>query len=917
MPPKRMAQHKGAIGLLLHPNPYDLPPGALLEADNVVIDRPGVISKSRGFERYGTTLVAPAKAMGEFDNTIVLLDGQTLKYDSDGAGTWASMAGTFDPPDADHRMRFLESRKALYFTSATGIHRLDQLGNAPKSAGMPQGLDIQTVFSGIGLGWMMGNVQVAYKVLWLRKDANAQEILGTASFREIVTNSLAAVTWTFAAGTVTVAHTAHGYATGNTVQITEANAGNEAVESPTSTITVTGANAYTYTIAGTPGASGTAKAHRIEDVSLTTTIPSEVVAGDFYEVYRTQQSADETTDPGARYLLVTRVAVVAGDITAGTVTFVDDFDDAFLGAQLYSNPTAEGLDQTNDRPPFARDLAFFRGHVFYANTRQPHFLELQFLETTGLVAGTSSITIGARTYLFNATEDIATQKFKLETTLTTEAENVEATMKSLVRVANRDTGNSIFYLYYTSDALDPPGKILIRRRTLADTSLAITANTVATGDNFTPNLPASGTSVSTQSDASANRIYRSKFEQPDAVPLTNFESVGAERDAILRIVALRESLIIFTERSILRLSGEDELNFTIQVLESSVRLLAPESCAVLNDAVHCFSSQGVIAASENGARIESFLGIELELQKIQNFPSYKTLTWGIGYEQDRKYLLFAQAQSGDTTATVAWQFNYLTNSWTRRLKTAIAGVVLKESDRLYLAHAIDPFVLRERKSFMTSNTDYRDEDIPATIAVVGTTTDSAGNTVSQLTLTFTYTTVALDTQWLVSQGFSIGRVTAVIDNGGSSFTVTLDTLGIYVAGAATLGIPIRSRVRWAPEVGGNPAITKMYPYCTISMEADTYREVRIGFVTDVVETEHFVNPLIIALSSGWGSAPWGSSPWGAGGPIKSTPLRIPVPLRFRRCRGISTIVEHDKANASFEILSMALVAAGISDRSLK
>lgn len=917
MPPKPTTQDRTAIGLMLHPNPYALPEGALLEADNVVIDRPGVISKSRGVDRYGDALSGPARAVSEFDNTVVLLDGTTLKYDSDGAGTWANMAGTFNPPDADHRMRFIESLFSLYYTSSGGIYRLDELGNDPKPAGMPQGLDIQASFNGTGLGWMLGNTQVAYKVVWLREDANGQEIPGAASFREVVTNSKTDVTWTFSSPTVTVAHVGHGYTSGDTVQITEADSGNEAVESPTTTITVTGADEYTYDIAGSPGASGTAKAHRIEEVSFVSTIPDGVEAGDFYEVYRTEQSANDTTDPGARYLKVNRVEVDASDITAGSFIFVDDFDEAFLGVGLVSNPTSEGLQSTNDRPPFARDLAFHKGFMFYANTRRDHFLDLQFLETTALVAGTSSITIGARTYTAETAEDIGSQEFLLETGLTTEAENVEATMKSLVRVINRDSGNSVFYAYYTSGALDPPGKILIRRRDFTDTALSVTVDASTTGDNFSPVLPTSGTSVSTESDAAPNRLYRSKFEQPDAVPLTSFDPIGAARDAILRIISIRDSLLIFTERSIYILSGEDEQSFTIRVLEKSVRLLAPESCAVLNGSVLCFTNQGVGSANENGFEIESFLGIERELSKIQNFPNYKTLTWGVGYEQDRKYVLWTQSQSGDTTATVGWQFNYLTNTWTRRKKKVVAGVVLKEGDRLFLAHAVDPNVLRERKSFGTGSGDFRDEDIPITITSVGTTTDSAGNTVSQLVVTFTYTTEPLATEWLISQGFSTGRVSAIVDSGGGSFTLDLETLGSYTAGAATAGIPILSRVRWAPEVAGNSTITKMFPYCTISMEADTYRSVRIGFVSDVIETEGFVNPLIILLSSGWGSAPWGSSPWGAGGPIKSTPLRIPVPRRFRRCRGLSTIIEHNKTNASFEILNMGLVPRGISDRSLK
>lgn len=911
MPPKKMPIERTTVGLMLHPNPLALPEGALLEADNVVIDGPGRISKHRGVNRYGDALGAAASQLGEFNNTVLVVDGTTLKYDSDGAGTLTSMTGSFSPPNSDHRIRFIESLFSLYFTTSGGVFRLDALGNTPKQSGMPPGLDIATSFAGIGLGFL-GVGQIAYKILWLRKDANSQEIPGAASFRQIITNSKTDVTWAFAAGTVTVTQTAHGYSSGDTVQITESD--DVLVETPTSTITSTGANTYTYTIAGSPAASGSAKAHRIEDVDLVSTLPDGVEAGDFYEVYRTQVSADDTTDPGARYLKVNRVEVSAADITAGTVSFSDDFGEVFLGLQLSSNPTAQGSDQTNDRVPFCLDLALYKGHTFYANTRREHQVELQFLETTGLVAGTSDITIGIRTYTFSAAENIGTQEFLLETTLTTEAENVEATMKSLVRVINRDSGNSVHYAYYISGAFDPPGKILIRRRDFTDTALSITVDLSTTGDNFTPVIPTSGTDVSTDPDAAPNRLYRSRFEQPDAVPLLQFDPVGAARDEILRIVPLRDSLLIFTERSIYRLSGEDESSFTIRVLESSVRLLAVESPAVLNDAVHCYTSQGVTAVNENGARIESFFGIERALNKIQNFTNFKTLTWGIAYEQERKYTLWTQDESGDTTVTVGWTFNYLTNTWTRRLKKVTAGVVLKESDRLFLAHAVDKTLLKERKSFAVSDSDYVDEDIPITIDTVATTTDSDGMTVSLLTVTYTYSGETLEANWLIEQGSSFGRVVSVVDNGSDSFTLTLEDFEVYTTGAAISAIPIPSRVRWAPEVSGNPATTKQHTYCTLSLEADTHRQIKLGFITDVVETEGFVDPLVIGVSFGWGDMGWDDA-WGSEGQIKSTPVRIPIPRRFQRARWISTIFEHSMARAGFEIVNLGIVARPYTERS--
>ena len=44
-----------------------------------------------------------------------------------------------------------------------------------------------------------------------------------------------------------------------------------------------------------------------------------------------------------------------------------------------------------------------------------------------------------------------------------------------------------------------------------------------------------------------NRVYYSKFQQPEAVPLLNYFDVGAADKAILRIFPLRDSLFVFKE----------------------------------------------------------------------------------------------------------------------------------------------------------------------------------------------------------------------------------------------------------------------------------------------------------------------------------------------------------------------------------
>lgn len=922
MPPKEdlstQQLEQQARGLMLHPNPYTLPEGALLEANNVTIDRPGIISKVRGLNRYGDALSNAPSTITEFNDKIIVQDGTTLRYDSDGAGTWSALSGTYAAPDASNRTRFAEALFALFFTTSSGLFRLDSLSGTPARAGLPQGLDIATSFTGTGLGFFNTAAQVGYKVVYVREDSNNQEIIGAPSFRQIVKNPVTSVTWTRSSTTATITHTAHGYSSMDTVQVTNGSDAN--IESPTSTITVNDADEYEFSVADTGATSGTADIRRDEDVSIVTTIPDDIAAGDFLEIYRTQMSANISTDPGGRYLKVNRVELSAGDISTGTYTFTDDFPEAFLGEDLYDNPGLQGQSQTNYRAPFCTDVTLWKGHLWGCNTRQPHRLQLQFLETTDLIASPTSspseITIGGRTYTAATAEDIGNQEFLLETGQSTEAENVAETMRNLVRVANRDSGNSTFYLHYISGPNDAPGEILIERRDLTDTALAVTVDAAGTGDNFSPVLPTSGTTIQTEAIQNTNRVHRSKFEEVDAWPLLNFDDVGSSREKVLRLMPLRDSLMIFTERGVYRVSGETEQDFNIRNVETDIQLLAPESPASFMDSIWCFTNQGVVSINENGARVRSFFGIDRELQKIQTFSNYKTLTWGMSYEEDHKYILWTQAESGDATATVGWVWNEFTETWTKRIKKVGCGIVPKEQQLMYLGHAVDTYVLKERKSFAANSIDFADEDIPITITSVGTATHpTTGATVTELTLTYSYTGRDFALEFGIEQGTDFGRVLAFTDNGSNSYTVTLDTEGAnWTAAAAVAELPIVSRVRWSPEVMKDASKKKQFTYAVLSLEADTARSITMKFATDVIDEEVAVNPIVLAIALGWGSVAWGSSKWGSAGTARSTPRRVPIPRRCQRCAAISTIMEHSRARSFFDIVNLGLTGRLVSPR---
>jgi hypothetical protein len=71
--------------------------------------------------------------------------------------------------------------------------------------------------------------------------------------------------------------------------------------------------------------------------------------------------------------------------------------------------------------------------------------------------------------------------------------------------------------------------------------------------------------ITSDNESREARLYRSKFEEPDHVPILNYDDVGSADKAGYRIIALKDSLIILKEDGIWRLSGASESSFYIPI----------------------------------------------------------------------------------------------------------------------------------------------------------------------------------------------------------------------------------------------------------------------------------------------------------------------------------------------------------------
>lgn len=228
-----------------------------------------------------------------------------------------------------------------------------------------------------------------------------------------------------------------------------------------------------------------------------------------------------------------------------------------------------------------------------------------------------------------------------------------------------------------------------------------------------------------------NRVYYSKVSQPEAVPLLNYLDIAAEDKEILRIFPLRDSLFVFKEDGLFRISGETA-PFVTQLFDTSCVLIAPDSVDVANNILYCWTSKGISNVTETGVS-EISRPIDTEILKISSnsYTNFSTVTWGIGYDSDNSYIVYTNSETDDDVATVGFRYSNLTNTWTNFMRAQTCGINMKKQDRLYLGSGDFNIIDQERKNF--DRTDYADSDF--TISVNNSGILNGGKTIKITSIT--------------------------------------------------------------------------------------------------------------------------------------------------------------------------------------
>jgi len=475
----------------------------------------------------------------------------------------------------------------------------------------------------------------------------------------------------------------------------------------------------------------------------------------------------------------------------------------------------------------------------------------------------------------------------------TAATNIETTALNLVGAINKDTSQTTLYAYYSSESNELPGKIYLEERSLGGNAFTLTSTN---GVSFSPTLDNTGSGNISDNDEKQNRAMISKPNQPEAVPLLQYLTIGSENYPITRGIALRDSIFVFKPgEGIFRITGTTTNNFTVSIFDSSAQIKGAETAAVLNNQIFCFSDQGVIVVSETGVQIIS-RPIETTLLEIsgESYQHFETASFGVAYESDRKYMLFTVTNVEDTYATQAFVFNTVTNTWSRWIMDRTCGILNKLDDKIYMGEPTGTAVYKERKNL--NRTDYADREFSITIS------SSSGTTVN------VNSTTNLEAGDLLKQG----ALEAIISSVDSATALTVDETQSWSAAAATVYEAINPDIEWVENTADNPGVLKHFSECTVFFQNASFKTIDFGFVSSLDENYEYTT-MTAPGGSGWGQFPWGENPWSiAGG--RAVPLRTYVPLEKSRSSWLKFRVKNREAYSSFSVSGISAQFDQMSER---
>lgn len=642
-----------------------------------------------------------------------------------------------------------------------------------------------------------------------------------------------------------------------------------------------------------------------KDITVKGYLPSSGVdATCFVQIYR---SVNTSATPNDVLQLAYEHPITSTDITNGYFSISDIVPDDLLGADIYTSPSVEGIVGDNAAMPYAHDITDYKGYLFAADLRSPYRFQLTLVacgSPNGVqVNDTLTLSDGTTTevYTAKAAELPASKHFLVDVVSASLSLRIDTTIRSLVNVINQSSTLVYAYLLSTG-ANDLPGLIQLESRSLASAQFNLVSSRATP---WSPQLQSSVTdNQRAQNDVERNAIAFSKYLQPEAMPLKNKFYVGDASDPIVRILALQDALFVFKLRDgAFVLRGEDETNFSVVELDSTAKLLAPESLVPLNSQLFGLFQSGICQVDGSTVNVIS-QPIKDKLQTLFGtaLETTKDITFGVSYESDGKYILCLPSVDGDTYSTYQLVYDVYGETYCEWDLAIQCGLVSSEDEKLYFASGNAASIKQERKTFTYE--DFADYGQSCTLSAADNTDPDAP------ILTITGTDLMAIGDLLLQGDLEPVYITAVNTSAG---TVTGDLEQDWNLALPVLHYKaIECEIEWNPEFAGNPAGFKHFSECSVLFNQALIKTGTLSFRTDSNPSVSTVTITGTTSIGGWGFGEWDDGVFG--GDTYPEPIRKGVPRASARCNTLVVNFLHRVAYSDWQLAGMSLIFEPTSTR---
>lgn len=731
----------GAPGEFPSLNELSAPPGAALQALNVVVDldsyttHPGVTESAdagsdlTSFTYYKGAIIAHAGT----DELLYRLAG----------GVWTQYAGTYAAP-AGELMSFQEANGALFFTTDAGLYRLDSLTSTPVLSGIPAALPGTATLSGAS-GFLDDGEATAYRWNWavnVDDGGTGRLVQGAPSPLLVVSNS--------AGGSRDVA-----------------------LSIPIPDDLPTGAFLQVYRADAVPNT--ITPTNEVRQVYEREPTPAEVTAA---TLTFTDSTPDTVKGSGAYYASNTGKGPANGNLQAPLMLGTSLFADSIFGTgvtgvhRLRLDILGTGTTGLQDGQLIeinATDNSW--GENYTASAAGEAFPDVFKLFTGGTAAQNLTDTVssfiravnsrsGGELLAFAADEDgtrpgavilqartVGGPGFEVFTNGNGQAFAPALREQRSDLVAIERAANVVTVEFATAHPFAIGGGVTLTYDGPADPDFPVGTKTVTgvtateityaeVGANAAPSpltfgyiFDSADAAPQSETGTADNAVAWSERYEPDHWPLTNLNTVGGADDKALWGQPLDRFLFIGSEAGLFRVSGNADEGFDLGegVWDSSTRFLGRRTVAALDGRCYALASEGLVSWTEGSKPKPMDIPIQDEIRRrVRAFPEVVAEhAFLVADGVNHRLYVAMPTQSSDTAAKVVHVLNVAGGGAWTRLDTTFPGFSTgvttgaapdTASGTAYFTQPGSPYLLTTRNT--STAADYQGpagEAIPASV----------------------------------------------------------------------------------------------------------------------------------------------------------------------------------------------------------